>query len=94
MSSDTHAHPSYGKIFLALFALTVAEVIYANVPLAKVYIVLGLVFLAVLKAALVALFYMHLRFEKVLLAIIGFAPLILSIILILMVGADIRHIHP
>ncbi len=94
MSSDTHAHPSYGKIFLALFVLTIAEVIYANVPLARVYIIVGLIFLAIIKAALVALFYMHLKYEKALLAVICFAPLIFSVILTLMVGADIRHIHP
>ncbi len=94
MTSEAHSHPSYGKIFLALFALTIAEVVYANIHLPKVYIVVGLILMAVMKASLVALFYMHLKFEKVLLAVIGFAPLIFSIILTLMVGADIRHIHP
>ena len=93
MSTETHSHPSYGQIFLALFALTVAEILYANLHLPRHLIIIGLVVLAVIKASLVALFYMHLRFEKVLLAVIGFAPLIFSIILTMTVGADIRHIH-
>ncbi|HXV27893.1 MAG TPA: cytochrome C oxidase subunit IV family protein [bacterium] len=91
---ENHSNPHYGRIFLALFALTVAEVLYANLHLPRHLIIVGLVFLAVVKASLVALFYMHLKFEKALLAVIGFAPLLFSIILTMMVGADIRLIHP
>ena len=94
MSSDSHPAPKYGRIFLALFALTVSEILYANLHLPKVAIVLGLVFLAMIKASLVAMFYMHLKFEKILLTVIALAPLVFSLVLVLMVGFDIRHVIP
>ncbi len=94
MSEQTHSRP-YGLIFLCLFALTVTEIAVANLHFPKLPIVLALVSLAIVKAALVAMFYMHLRFEKVLLAVIAFAPLAFSLILTIMVGADLGHApHP
>jgi cytochrome c oxidase subunit 4 len=94
MTSETHSHPNYGLVFLALFILTVTEIIVANLHMPKLYIVLGLVVLALMKASLVAMFYMHLRFEKILLAVIAFSPLIFSVILTLMVGSDLGQPRP
>ena len=92
--TESHSHPNYGAIFLALFVFTVMEIIWANLHIARLFVILGLVTMAVIKASLVAMFYMHLKFEKVLLAVIIVAPLAFSIILTLTVGADIAHIHP
>ena len=87
-----HAHPRpYGKIFLALFVLTILEIVAANQPIAKIYIVIALICLALVKAGLVAMFYMHLRFEKALLFVVAFAPLIFSAIFTLMIGWDVAH---
>ena len=54
----------YWKIFVWLFVLTVMEVVVAQVPgIAKSLMVSALVAMACAKAALVALFYMHLKHE-------------------------------
>ena len=88
MSEAAHTQPQYGKIFWALLILTILELTVANLHLAKSVTILTLVFLAIVKAALVALFYMHLKFEKLLLYIIITIPLILSFILTLLVMTD------
>lgn len=94
MSEQTHAHPRpYGLIFLALFALTIVEIFAANLPLSKQLIVVILVGLAIVKAALVGMFYMHLKFEKVLLTVIALSPLIFSFIMAFMVGWDIGKVR-
>ncbi len=90
MSEQTHSRP-YGRIFLSLFALTIFEIFIANLHFSKMMIVLLLVFLAFVKAALVAAFYMHLRFEKLLLTLTLVAPLIFTAIFILAIGYDVGH---
>jgi len=89
MSEQTHPRPNYVGVFISLFVLTIVEIFAANLPFAKIVVVLALVFLAIVKAALVGMFYMHLRFEKILLAVIILAPLLFSVILTLMVGFDL-----
>lgn len=88
MAEAAHAQPKYGRIFWALLVLTITELSVANLPLAKVIIIVSLVSLAVCKAVLVALFYMHLKFEKLLLYIIALVPLALSFALTLLVMID------
>lgn len=90
MSEQAHSRP-YGAVFLSLFVLTVLEIITANLPLAKLYVVLMLIVLALLKASLVAMFYMHLRFEKILLTVVALAPLAFSIIFTLVIGFDLSR---
>ena len=85
----------YGKIFLGLFGLTVLESAVAGFHfMPKFYIVLSLIGLAVTKALMVAMFYMHLKFEKRLLYVIAFAPLIFSIIMTQAVGFDMKRNEP
>ena len=87
--AQTHKAVNYGAIFWALLVLTICEIIVANLRVfAKPIIVIGLVLLAIIKAALVALFYMHLRFEKLLIYIIVLFPLFLAAVLTLMVLSD------
>ena len=84
-----HKPVNYGAIFWALLILTIFEIIVANLHMfAKPVTVVGLVFLAIVKASLVALFYMHLKFEKLLIYFIVIFPLFLAAILTLMVLAD------
>jgi cytochrome c oxidase subunit 4 len=55
---------TYLKVFVALLVFTVLEYLYAKVAQAHfVSLVLGLMALAVTKATLVAMFFMHLKFE-------------------------------
>jgi caa(3)-type oxidase subunit IV len=49
-----------------------------------------LVILAVWKAALVAMYFMHLKFERRTLAMIAIVPFVLCLFLILMLLPDIR----
>ena len=84
----THKQPNYAAVFWSLLILTIFEIIAANSPFPKFAVVLLLVFLAIVKAALVALFYMHLKFEKYIIYIIVFFPIFLAVILTVMVLSD------
>ena len=83
-----HKQPNYAAIFWALFILTIFELITANLPLAKPVIIIALVLFAIVKASLVALFYMHLKFEKWVIYFIVLFPLSLAVFLVVMVLAD------
>jgi len=83
-----HKPSNYAAVFWALLILTIFEIVVANLGIAKVLAVFSLVALAIVKALLVALFYMHLKFEKLLIYVIVIFPLFLAAILVLMVLAD------
>ena len=70
-----HAHPSYVGIFVVLAALTALELGVAFLSWPKATLIVILLLLAVWKALLVALYYMHLRFEGRRLLILAVAPL-------------------
>ena len=90
MSENVTAHkqPNYAGVFWSLLILTICEIVVANLHYAKPPIVVTLVFLAVIKASLVALFYMHLKFEKYVIYVIVLFPLFLAVILTVMVLSD------
>src|SRR5881628_733799 len=82
-ASTEHKRPNYVMIWLYLFVLTVAEVALAfELPLSRNVKLLLLLFLAVWKALLVALFFMHLKFERWRLRLIFLVPLPLAAILV------------
>lgn len=89
MASTTHSHPNYMRIFWILLVLTIVEVAIAYAGLPKVLLVSLLIVLAVWKAALVALHFMHLKFERKTLTMIALSPFILCVFLILMLMPDI-----
>jgi cytochrome c oxidase subunit IV len=80
-----HAHPPYMLIWVVLLVLTLAEVGYAFLSLPKFWLSLGLIVMALWKAVLVALYYMHLRWEPKRLWVLAVSPLPLVVILILAV---------
>jgi len=84
-----HAEPNYIAVFWWLLALTIIEIAVIYMPLAKLIIVILLIGLALSKAALVALYFMHLKFERLTLGIIALTPLFLCAFLILMLLPDI-----
>ena len=84
------AHPNYIGIWVFLFVLTAVELGVAFPPFSKTIIVLLLIGLAFWKAALVALYYMHLRFEPNRLRILAVAPLPLIVILVVAVIQEYR----
>lgn len=78
-------HPRYFVVWGGLAALTLVEVLVAFLPWAKATIIIVLVGLAVWKALLVALYYMHLRYEPNRLRLLAVAPLPLAVILVVAV---------
>jgi cytochrome c oxidase subunit 4 len=89
MSETTHAEPNYLGVFWWLLALTILEVAVVYMPIAKMVIAIVLVTLAVTKAALVAMYFMHLKFERRTLALVALSPFVLCVFLILMLMPDI-----
>ena len=87
--ATTHAEPNYMGVFWWLLALTIIEIAVIYLPVAKLVIVILLVGLALTKAALVALYFMHLKFERATLGLIAVTPLLLCLFLILMLLPDI-----
>lgn len=77
-----HPHPRYMLIWGILGVLTMAEVGVAYMGLPQRLLVIVLVFMALWKAGLVAMYYMHLRFEPRNLIFMVLAPLPLALILV------------
>lgn len=78
-----HRTPNYMAIFWWLAGFTVVEVLYSSVlQPPKFWLITGLVIFAGIKAVLVALFFMHLKFERKSLGIIVASTLILGVILV------------
>lgn len=73
----------YLKVFILLGLFTLIEVFVATSPLAKITQVIFLMALAVSKALLVAMYYMHLRYDDRRLILIAASPLILASALML-----------
>jgi cytochrome c oxidase subunit IV len=84
------AHPNYVGIWLMLAVLTGVELGVAFLPFSKTIIILLLLGLAFWKALLVALYFMHLRFEPNRLRILAVAPLPLIVILVVAVIQEYR----
>jgi cytochrome c oxidase subunit 4 len=84
--SEVPAHASrsrarqYLLVFFALFVLTAVEVGVAYVPGHKVEVVVVLFALALVKAACVALFFMHLKWETKVLRATVVVPLLLPVL--------------
>ena len=77
----THKHPPYLLIWLYLAIMTAAELGLAfELPLSRNMKLLLLMVLAVWKALLVALFFMHLKFEKWNLRLLAIVPVPLALI--------------
>ena len=84
----THEAPNYMAIFYWLFALTVAEVSVVYTPIPKSLMVAILVSLAAAKASMVALYFMHLKFENRTLGIIALTPPILLVMFLFVTYPD------
>ena len=82
-------HPKYMRIFWILLGLTIAEVAVIYMPLPKIVIALLLIGMACSKALYVALYFMHLKFEKRTLMIIALTPFIICVFLVFMLLPDL-----
>jgi cytochrome c oxidase subunit 4 len=78
--------PNYYLVWLYLLVLTIAEVLVAFLSgLPFEVLVFILLSLAIWKAALVAMYYMHLRFEPPRLVVLALAPLPLAVLITIVV---------
>lgn len=91
MDKVEKVHPPYLMIWGLLAVLMTAKVLLALlVPgIPKVLMIVILCVIAGYKAALVAMYYMHLKFEPKRLAFIVVSPLALAAILVLVVLTEI-----
>jgi len=83
MTSDEHTIPNYMVIFWWLLGLTIVEIGWAILPHhSRLVLAGGIVGMAVIKAVLVALYFMHLKFERKTMGILFASTLILGAILV------------
>ena len=87
-----HEEPNYMGVFWWLLVLTILEIGVIYAPFARMAIVLLLIGMALTKASLVALYYMHLAFEKRTLGLIALTPLLLCVFLIFALTPDLGAI--
>ena len=83
-----HKHPNYMKIFWILAVLTVIEIGVVFMPIAKLAIGALLCALAVVKAAYVAMYFMHLKLETRTLGLIAVTPLAIATLLVFVLLPD------
>jgi cytochrome c oxidase subunit 4 len=81
-------------IFWWLLALTIVEVGVIFLPVPKLLIAILLVGLALSKACLVAMYFMHLRFERATLGLIAMTPLVLCVLLVFALLPDVAGTPP
>ena len=90
MAENGHKeHPKYMNIFWWLAGLTVLELLVVIPDFPTVIKVILLIGLACAKAALVANYFMHLKFEKKTLTIIVLTPFIICVFLVIMLMPDL-----
>ena len=83
MTTDGHTIPNYMAIFWWLLGLTIAEIGWAILPHhSELVLAGGIVALAIVKAVLVAMYFMHLKFERRTMGILFASTLILGMILV------------
>jgi len=90
--AEHHSESIYMKIFYYLLVLTILEIVVAlptYAPLVKGILLVGM---ALGKAALVAMYFMHLRFERVTLGVIAFTPLVICVFLVFMLTPDLSAV--
>lgn len=87
--AQAHKQPNYIAIFWWLLVLTILEIGVIFAPLARVLIVILLVGLALSKASLVAMYFMHLKFERTTLGLIAVTPLLLCVLLVFALLPDL-----
>ena len=83
-----HKHPNYMAIFWLLAVLTVVELGVVFLPFGKIVNGTLLCALALGKAAVVAMYFMHLKFETRTLGLIAITPLAIATLLVFVILPD------
>lgn len=93
MAAESHKHPNYMAIFWMLAILTVVEIGVVFLPFGKLVNGTMLCALAVTKAAMVAMYFMHLKFETRTLGLIAVTPLAIATLLVFVILPDAFHVN-
>ena len=91
MTDFKHEHPKYVTIWAWLLLLLFLSVAAAYLPFAQGLVVAFIFIVAVVKAGLVAVYFMHLKFEESLVRYIALIPVLLFIIMTLTLIPDIVY---
>ena len=83
------AHPNYVAVWFWLVGLMVASVAISLLPFSESATVVVIFTIAAVKAVLVALNFMHLKFERLLIYSLATVPLVLFFILMAVLFPDI-----
>ena len=93
---DVHdaPHPNYMAVFYGLFAITVAEVGIVYVAMPQWLLIAILLLMALVKAAMVAMYFMHLKYDNKMLSVIAVTPLVLIAIAVAVVAYEYASYEP
>jgi len=93
-ASEDKAHPHYVGIWVLLVGLMITGVTVSYLPIGRSAAVFLIFLVATVKAAVVALYYMHLRFERGVIYAMALVPVVLVVILTLLLLPDfVYHQH-
>lgn len=84
-------HPNYVLVWYWLLGLALVSALVGTLPLSHTFTVVVVFAAATVKAVLVALYYMHLRFERGLIYALVLVPLALFGILLLVLFPEIAN---
>ncbi len=90
-AEDAHAgerHISPVLVFVILTLITIVEIAITLLHLPKTFLVPALLAMSFAKAALVAAYYMHLRYEKLLYTLVFVTPALFAVFLIFVLAAS------
>ncbi len=91
--SVERAHPNYVAIWIWLVVLMIAGVLASHLPFGKSAVIFVIFLIATVKALLVALYYMHLKFERGVIYAMAIVPVVLVVILTFLLLPDFVFHH-
>lgn len=86
---QTHHHPNYVAVWVWLVLLVIMSVLISSMPVAHSMALLLVFEVAVIKALLVAVYFMHLKFERPFIYSLVIVPLVFFAILVFVLFPDI-----
>lgn len=93
MTDSAKPHVNYFSIWVWLIALTIGYILERFIGIPRNVALLAIFGIALLKALLVALNFMHLRWESPMIYMIVLVPIVLFGILLILLLPDITFIH-
>ncbi|NJN95250.1 MAG: hypothetical protein HC875_14665 [Anaerolineales bacterium] len=90
IDTKSHKHPNYWAVFIALAIITaiitVTELFIDSIPVPKEVIRTSFVVMSFIKATLVAMYYMHLKFDSFIYSALFIIPVIFALFLVVILA--------